>query len=134
MSFVPFFERVTSGEALPQYQFQQYKISKVALAPTQIIRHVEKHELKSKVLSDLKNAIHLSLGEDSLQNILSDLGKFRTAERPVGEPVADENGAAITESSEGEKPYVKLQKDGEKVTSIVVECDCGQVITLDCIY
>ena len=32
------------------------------------------------------------------------------------------------------KPVVTLQRDGEKVTGIRIECSCGQVIDLGCSY
>lgn len=32
------------------------------------------------------------------------------------------------------EPVVTLQKDGDRVTSIRIECGCGQVIELACTY
>ncbi len=32
------------------------------------------------------------------------------------------------------EPRVSLQRDGEKITSIKVECGCGQVVELVCSY
>ncbi len=139
-TFVPFFEKTTGGESLPQYQFNQfsqYKVSKVTLTPPKTIRHVEKDELKTKVLSDLKNALSLSLDPDALQQILNDLSKYRSSEKSLAEFSSDEGEpqmSTISAGQEGEKPTVKLQKDGDKVTNIVVECECGQVITMDCVY
>ncbi|MBI2947932.1 MAG: hypothetical protein HYY23_09810 [Verrucomicrobia bacterium] len=52
-TFVPFFERPSTGDALPQYQFNQYKLSRVTLAPPQSVRHVDKSEIRSKLLNDL---------------------------------------------------------------------------------
>jgi hypothetical protein len=37
-------------------------------------------------------------------------------------------------TSAGAKPVVTLQRDGDRVTSIRVECGCGQVIELACSY
>ncbi len=34
----------------------------------------------------------------------------------------------------GGKPVVTLQRDGERVTAIRIECACGQVIDLACSY
>lgn len=31
-------------------------------------------------------------------------------------------------------PVVSLQKDGDKITGIRIECSCGQVINLECGY
>ena len=32
------------------------------------------------------------------------------------------------------KPKVSLQRDGDRVTQIRIQCVCGQVIELDCLY
>ena len=32
------------------------------------------------------------------------------------------------------KPTVTLQRDGDRVTQIRIQCVCGQVIELDCLY
>jgi hypothetical protein len=34
----------------------------------------------------------------------------------------------------GTKPSVTLQRDGDRVTQIRIQCVCGQVIELDCLY
>lgn len=135
-TFVPFFEKASTGETLPQYQFSQYKLSKITLTPTQSIRHVERDELKTKVVSDLRNALSLSLPPDAIQQILTDLAKYRSSGNPPGDASLADAEANITavSSGQGEKPTVKLQKEGDKVTHIIVECECGQVITMDCIY
>lgn len=31
-------------------------------------------------------------------------------------------------------PQVTVQREGERVTGIRVQCGCGQVLTLDCVY
>jgi hypothetical protein len=36
--------------------------------------------------------------------------------------------------SSNAKPTVVLQRDGERVTGIRIDCPCGQVIELDCSY
>jgi hypothetical protein len=138
-TFVPFFEKAASGDSLPQYQFNQFsqqKLSKITLTPTQSIRHVERDELKTKVLSDLKNALNLSLSEDTVDQILGDLAKYRGSDHSVlaaSETESDSNMSSLS-AGQSEKPNIKLQKDGERVTHIIVECECGQVITMDCIY
>jgi hypothetical protein len=135
-TFVPFFEKATSGESLPQYQFNQYKLSKVTLAhPPQNIRHIDKHELKTKAISDLRNALNLSLPPDAIQQIAADLTKLKTSEKPLLESLQrDPEADAAMSSDAAEGANIKLQKDGDKVTNIMVECECGQVIALDCIY
>jgi len=37
-------------------------------------------------------------------------------------------------ASSAREPVVTLQKDGDRVTSIRIECSCGQVIELACTY
>lgn len=34
----------------------------------------------------------------------------------------------------GGRPLVTLQRDGDQVTGIRIECTCGNVIELDCLY
>lgn len=46
------------------------------------------------------------------------------ASAPCANPTADP----------AKEPVVTLQKDGERVTGIRIECACGQVIELTCTY
>lgn len=135
-TFVPFFERPSTGDALPQYQFNQYKLSRVTLAPPQSVRHVDKGEIRAKLLNDLKNAFALSLPESAIQQILGELKRYRASSRAVLQSFDGDAPAESSELSEEstEKPVIKLEKEGDKITHIVVECECGQEITLDCIY
>ncbi len=41
---------------------------------------------------------------------------------------------AETSSSPAREPVVTLQKDGDRVIGIRIECGCGQVIELACSY
>lgn len=134
--FVPFFEKPAASESLPEYQFTQFKVSKATLTPTHTVRHIEPVEqdgLKNKIISDLKNALFLSLSSDQIDKIVADLNRCRNAERavPIGSLAQGERG---DEASATDRPNIKLQKDGDKVTNIIVECECGQVIAMDCIY
>ena len=43
-------------------------------------------------------------------------------------------GSAHTHSQAAGKPVVTLQREGDRVTGIRVECQCGQVIELGCSY
>lgn len=132
-AFVPFFEKSAPAD-VPQYQFSQFKLSKITLAAPQSVRRIERIELKSKLLSDLRNALHLSLPADAVQKIVADLTKYRTAERPSDLEISHEGDGGTPPGAPPDKPNIKLQKEGEKVTNIIVECDCGQVIAMDCIY
>lgn len=135
-AFVPFFEKHTSSEALPQYQFSQFKFSKVTLTPAQTVRHVERAELKNKLVSDLRNALSLSLPADEIQQIVGELNKYRPSEKNLIEHLQNEqqDGDPSGSTTATDRPSIKLQKEGDKVTNIVVECECGQVIAMDCIY
>ena len=87
-------------------------------------------------MSDLKNAFALSLPEETVQQILGELKRYGISSKPV---LQNFDGNSETESSEAQadssdKPIIKLEKEGDKITHIVVECECGQEITLDCIY
>jgi hypothetical protein len=91
----------------------------------QKIRCIDRQELNAKLQSDLRNAVALELPDEQIQLIKSDLAKLRHA--PEGTPGPD---GEIPE----QQPNIRLEKDGDKVTSISVECDCGQIIELDCVY
>jgi hypothetical protein len=67
--------------------------------------------------------------------------KLRTAPAaPAALPRANPTPAAPATPVEGQNcqshaaPKVTLQKEGEKVTGIKIECSCGQIILLDCVY
>ncbi|MBI4659605.1 MAG: hypothetical protein HY735_12260 [Verrucomicrobia bacterium] len=135
-TFVPFFERPAAGDSLPQYQFNQYKLSKVTLAPPQTVRHVDKGELRAKLLNDLRNAFALSLPQEAIQQIVLDLRRHRFSTRPALQNFDGDAESEISEAPQdtSDKPIIRLEKEGDKITHIVVECECGQEITLDCIY
>jgi hypothetical protein len=47
--------------------------------------------------------------------------------QPLGRPAKPGSGGEC-------EPKVTLQRDGNRVTSIRIQCTCGQVIELGCIY
>lgn len=51
---------------------------------------------------------------------------------PTGSGVAAHSDCAHSESQNG--PVVTVQREGDRVRSIRIECACGQVIELDCQY
>ena len=130
-TFVPFFEKVISGEAVPQYQFNQYKLSKITLSQAQEAQpYFDRVELRTKLLSDLRNAVRLSLPEETVRKIQADVAQYRPRFNGFdGEANGEGN---LSEASE--KPSVELKKEGDKITQIVVGCVCGQAISLDCVY
>lgn len=58
-------------------------------------------------------------------------GESGTAFAPLQSPVAAHTHAAAGAAG---KPVVTLQREGERITGIRVECACGQVIELACSY
>lgn len=48
--------------------------------------------------------------------------------QPLGRPSAPGHGNPACE------PKVTLQREGDRVTGIHIQCTCGQVIELDCQY
>jgi hypothetical protein len=74
---------------------------------------------------------------------LSDRREFRaTVISATGEAQAFQSaaGATMTSSTTNPahqaqcEPKVSLQRDGNRVTGIQVQCSCGQVIELSCVY
>ena len=83
---------------------------------------------------------------------LSGAGKSATSGAPVAAPRNGDSAAmsgafaAIVPNANlagpgcahpgnsGAKPSVTLQKDGDRVTHIRVQCGCGEVIELECSY
>ena len=55
-------------------------------------------------------------------------GEAVPAFAPLPSPAAAHSHAAAS------KPVVTLQRDGERITGIRIECICGQVIELACSY
>jgi hypothetical protein len=49
-------------------------------------------------------------------------------------PAAPAPGAAPAPSRPGCEPRVSLQREGDRVTGIHIQCSCGQVIDLACVY
>jgi len=52
---------------------------------------------------------------------------------PPAGSAAKHSGASHPQG-EPHRPTIKLQKDGDKIRSIRIECVCGQIIELDCVY
>lgn len=50
---------------------------------------------------------------------------------PLGER---KSGAATAENGQACEPRITLQRDGDRVSAIHVQCSCGQVIELACVY
>ena len=132
-TFVPFFEKVISGEAAaPHQHFNQYKLSKITLSEAQADQpYFDRVELRSKLLSDLRNAVRLSLPDETVRKIQADVSQYRPKYHFEGEANGDGEGAPFEAT---DKPSVELRKEGDKISQIVVGCVCGQSISLDCVY
>jgi hypothetical protein len=57
---------------------------------------------------------------------------FNTKSAVTGKPAGAEAHSAKPEACA--KPQVTLQRNGDIVTGIRVQCGCGQVIELNCVY
>lgn len=53
---------------------------------------------------------------------------------PAFAPLQTSSSAHSHGSAGSGKPVVTLQRDGERVTGIRIECACGQIIELACSY
>jgi hypothetical protein len=66
--------------------------------------------------------------------------EFRVTVIPQGEtarPFQTLGHAASASAADGKKncePRLSLQRDGERITSVRVQCSCGQVMELACVY
>ncbi len=70
-------------------------------------------------------------GADSKVTVVAQAANLQPF-RPLGQPApAATVPAAHAASCE---PRVTVQRDGDRVTSIQVQCSCGQVIELACVY
>lgn len=152
-TFVPFFEK-SADDALPEYQFTQYRPGRVELRPPptlkapsieveheehrpspQNVQRIDRNELKKKLQSDLRNAIALALPQETIQRIMSELAKLRPPSIASHDNPTESNGVGLDDPNlAGEASNITLEKDGDKVTNIIVKCDCGKVIELDCVY
>lgn len=56
---------------------------------------------------------------------------FSAFQPASGAPGGHVHGTAVSGNN---PPSITLQKDGDKITGIRVECGCGQVIELECLY
>lgn len=43
-------------------------------------------------------------------------------------------GNCATQPGHGGKPTISIQKDGDRITLIRVQCGCGEVVELECNY
>jgi hypothetical protein len=74
-----------------------------------------------------KNAMPGQSRGDFRVSIISDAGNARSF-HPLGHAGAKAGAGGQVE------PRVTLQHDGDRVSSIRIQCGCGQVIELACVY
>ena len=60
-------------------------------------------------------------------SVVSDAGNIRPFQ-PLGQAGGKAGACGTCE------PRVTLQRDGERVSAILIQCGCGQVIELACVY
>ena len=74
-----------------------------------------------------KNAMPGQSRTDFRVSIISDAGNIRPFQ-PLGHAGGKAGAGGQCE------PHVTLQRDGERVSAIRIQCGCGQVIELACVY
>ena len=60
-------------------------------------------------------------------------GQFRPFQSLEKKPVAP-GETALSDGKKYCEPRISVQRDGDRVTSIRVQCTCGQVMDLACVY
>jgi len=50
------------------------------------------------------------------------------------QPVVEKSTVAPTHQSPACEPKISLQREGERITAIQIECTCGRIIELGCVY
>ncbi len=134
--FVPFLKRTSEVEASPEFQFSQYQPSVIKLKPTMTAPPIDRGSLRARLVGDLRNAVALGLAPEVVQQYLGDLAALDSfSHAGVGHSNAVHYDRLHTSlGGSHDKPNISLQKDGDKVTHVTIECRCGEVIPLDCIY
>jgi hypothetical protein len=77
----------------------------------------------------LSTAAPVKANGDSKVTIISQTEKAQPF-RPLGQSAP----AASAEHQTNCEPRVTMERDGERITSIKVQCSCGQLIELACVY
>ena len=54
--------------------------------------------------------------------------------KPLAAELSSAPKSASTHTNKGCDPRVSIQREGDQVTGIRIQCSCGQVIELACIY
>ena len=58
----------------------------------------------------------------------------QAATSPAFQPFSPPSTAHVHVLPVAQQPVITLQKEGDKVTGLRIECVCGQVIDLACVY
>jgi hypothetical protein len=76
-------------------------------------------------------------GREFRVTVLPQAGPTRPfhAMESVGAPTSGGGAAGRTQASgAGCEPVISVQRDGDRIASIRIQCACGQVIDLACLY
>jgi hypothetical protein len=72
-----------------------------------------------------------SLASGGVPSVTTPAGSFKPLPSPAGAAAASANAAPGNCAA---KPTVTLERKGNVVTSIRVQCSCGQVLDINCQY
>ena len=144
--FVPFGGELAEEKATPQFISQGNTVPDPSEPPdpaTETPPVVPAEEISSSeavraVLAGLPGEIPEDTVNPAVQQILQTVEagptrlalpdlKLQPSETPPPEPVEGEEPAQT-------HPELSLEKDGDKVTRIKVDCICGETIVMDCDY
>ena len=71
--------------------------------------------------------------QDSRVKVLSEAESAQSL-KPLAVASAPAPGAAAPRGITGCEPRVSVQREGDRVMSISIQCTCGQVVDLACLY
>ena len=89
-------------------------------------------EFRIQVIPDAERGQFTALEDDAGRRQSVSAG---SSAGPAGQPVASLSGnMKFSHGKKNCEPQVSLQRDGERITSIRIQCSCGQVMDLACDY
>ena len=92
--------------------------------------------LRTEAFVPLTTAPAAGAGQDHRVTVIPDAKQFQALKSP--EPSASAAATALAEAGpHPEKicePRVTVQRDGDRVTHLRIQCTCGQIMDLACVY
>ena len=144
--FVPFGGELVEGKTTPQFVSHGNTVTDPSAPPDPAVETppvvpaeaTDPAERVRAVLADLPGEIPEDTVNQAVQQILKTVEagpmrlalpdlKLQPSETPPPEPAEGEEPAQT-------HPELSLEKDGDKVTRIKVDCICGETIVMDCDY